>query len=261
MKIIHIGYGDSATGCLKEAIKSFGLEGDKAIPSRDDFTQGPISECDAEMGTDQRQAYWKMIDKEVHFGMDIDLFYQESMLLLDEVDDVEVVLWQGDSCHDILASAWLMTYSQGRNIKWSIIDLAQLSPDDINDGLPPVNLGMFAPEQIPKLYKYKQSIGKEALQMYQDLWSVMREQNGAYRIKKGNELSSENEEYHDDFILSQVPDEFTLTSKVIGEAMGESEHRISDTTVEWRLRHLMRKGKVEYKGELKGMDNYSIKKV
>jgi|TARA_R110000737_G_scaffold286931_1_gene293407 hypothetical protein len=55
LKKNHIGYGDSATGCLKEAIKSYGLPGDKAIPSRDDFTQGPIAECDAEMNTSQRQ--------------------------------------------------------------------------------------------------------------------------------------------------------------------------------------------------------------
>jgi hypothetical protein len=261
LKKIHIGFGDSATRCLIEAIKSHGLLRDKAIPSRDDFTQGPITECDAEMNTSQRQDYWNMIDAEVHFGMDVDLFYQESMVLLDQVEDCEAVIWQGDSCHDILASAWLMTYMKSRNIKWSIIDLSRLSPDDMNNGLPAVNLAMFSPEQIPHLYKYKQTIEEEAQQMYRDLWAAMRQENGAYRIKNGNEILSVSEDYHDEYIFSQIPNEWTRAPKVIGQTISNSSHTITDTTAEWRVRHLIRSGKVEYQGELTGMNQYSLKKV
>ncbi len=259
MKKIHIGYGDSATGCLKEAIKLHGLLGDKAIPSRDDFTQGPISECDAEMDTSQRQNYWKMIDSEVNFEMDVDLFYQESMVLLDQVLDCEVVIWQGDSCHDILASAWLMTYMENRKLKWSIIDLSRLSPEELNDGLPAVNLAMFSPDQVIDLYKNKQNIDEAAQQMYRDLWVAMMLENGAYRIKNGNEILSVSEEYHDDYIFSHIPNEWTVASKVIGQAISNSSHTITDTTAEWRIRQLIRSGKVEYQGELTEMDQYSLK--
>lgn len=261
MKIIHIGYGDSAAGCLQAAIGNHGLAGDKVIPSRDDFTQGPISECGKKMETDQRQNYWKMIDKEVHFGMDIDIFYQESMLLLDHVNEAEVVLWQGDSCHDILASAWLMTYMENRNLKWSIIDISKLSPEELNDGLPPVNLAMFSPDQIVTLYKYKQTIGAEAQKMYRDLWSHLRSENGAYRIKSGHEISSVNENYHDDFILSHIPNDLTLAKEVIEKTIKKSELSITDTTVEWRIRHLIKSNKIYYTGELNGMNNYSVKRI
>lgn len=261
MKVIHIGYGDSATGCLKEAMDSHGLPGDKTVTSRDDFTQGPISECDAAMDTSQRQDYWKIIDAEVNFGMDIDLFYQESMVLLDHVENCEVVLWQGDSCHDILASAWLMTYLENRNLKWSIIDLSRLSPEDLNDGLPPVNLAMFSPKQVSQLYKYKQTIGKEAQQMYRNLWFVMRQENGAYRINKDNEILSVQSDYHDEYILSQISDEWTIASDAIGQILGLSSHTLTDTTVEWRIRQLIREGKLEYQGDLTGMDQYSVRKV
>ena len=261
MNEIHIGFGDSATGCLKEAIKSHALLGDKAIPSRDDFTQGPISECDEEMNTLQRQNYWKTIDAEVNFGMDIDLFYQESMVLLDQVIDCEVVIWQGDSCHDILASAWLMTYLENRNLKWSIIDLSRLSPEELNDGQSAVNLAMFSPEQVVDLYKNKQNIREAAQQMYRDLWVAMRQENGAYRIKNGNEILSVSEDYHDEYIFSQIPNEWTTAPKVIGQTISNSSHTITDTTAEWRIRHLIRSGKVEYQGELTGIDQYSLKKV
>jgi len=261
LKIIHIGYGDSATGCLKEAMNSSGLPGDKAVPSRDDFTQGPISECDKDMNTSQRQDYWKMIDKEINFGMDVDLFYQESMVLLDHVVNSEIVLWQGDSCHDILASAWLITYLKNRNLKWSIVDLSRLSPKDINEGLPPVNLAMFSPDQIAQFYKYKQTIGEEAQQIYRDLWTVMRQENGSYRIKNGNEILSVKADFHDEYILSHVPTEWTSAPKVIGQILEFSSHTLTDTTAEWRIRHLIQSNKVEYQGELTGMANYSLKKA
>ena len=261
LKKIHIGYGDSATGCLKEAIKVHGLPGDKAIPSRDDFTQGPISECDENMNTSQRQNYWKMIDAEVNFGMDVDLFYQESMVLLDQVMDCEVVIWQGDSSHDILASAWLITYLEHRTLNWSIIDLSRLSPEELNDGLPVVNLAMFSPEQVADLYKYKQKIGEAAQQMYRDLWVAMRQENGAYRIKNGNEILSVSEDYHDEYIFSQIPNEWTMAADVIDQVISNSSHTITDTTAEWRIRHLIRSSKVEFRGELIGMDKYSLKKA
>ena len=246
---------------MKEAIKSHDLLGDNAIPSRDDFTQGPISECDADMDTSQRQDYWKKIDEEINFGMDVDLFYQESMVLLDQVEDCEVVLWQGDSCHDILASAWLMTYLQNRNLKWSIVDLSQLSPEALNENLPAVNLAMFSPEQVADLHKYKQIVGKEAQQMYRDLWTAMRKENGAYRIKNGHEILSVDEDFHDEYIFSQIPNEWTKASKIIGKTLSNSSHSITDTTVEWRIRNLIQSDKVEYQGELTGMDKYSLKKA
>ncbi len=170
-----------------------------------------------------------------------------------------MTIWVGDSCHDILASAWLLTYLKHRNLKWTIVDLARLSPDDINDGFPPVNIAMFSPEQITDLYAYKQTIGVEAQQIYQDLWVIMRQENGAYRVKTGNEISSVNDDYHDEFILSNLSKDWTIAAKVIGKIMGESEHKLSDTTVEWRIRQLIKTGAIEYQGELTGMKEYSVR--
>ncbi|MFT4536158.1 MAG: hypothetical protein ACI9P5_003534 [Saprospiraceae bacterium] len=202
-----------------------------------------------------------MIDEEIHFGLDVDLFYQESMILLDQVLDCEVVIWQGDSCHDILASAWLMTYMENRNLKWSIIDLSRLSPEELNDDLPAVNLALFPPHKVHQLYEYKQTIGKEAQQMYRDLWVSMRQENSAYRIKNSNEILSVSEDFHDEYILSQIPNLWTKASEVINQTISNSSHSITDTTVEWRIRNLIQSDKVNYLGELTGMDKYSLKKA
>jgi len=88
----------------------------------------------------------------------------------------------------------------------------------------------------------------------------MRQENASYRIKKDNKIRSSAVSIHDEYILSQIPTEWTKAPKVICQAICNSSHTITDTTAEWRIRHLIRSGKVEYQGELTGMDQYSLKK-
>jgi hypothetical protein len=91
-KLIHIGYGDSATACILEAINNHGLIGDGAIPSRDDFTQGPISECLKPNGLNQRINYWESVDHILRFGFDVRAFYNQSINILDEIYAAEVTI-------------------------------------------------------------------------------------------------------------------------------------------------------------------------
>lgn len=258
--MVHIGYGDSARGCLREAMENHGLEGERTIPSRDDFTQGPISHC--VVGSDflQRKEYWTKIQSELGIDMEVDDFYEESLAMIDELVNTDVVIWQGDSAHDILATAWLMTYLDGKEIKWHIIDLGMISPSDLNQGLPAANAAMFSPEEIAGLYRYKQSMGQEAIGIYQDLWSYMAEENAAFRIKNDNQLLSVSEDYHDEFILNNIKENWVLAAGSIGDIMEKSYHSLSDTTVEYRIRQLIKSGKIEYKGELTDVKSYEVKR-
>lgn len=258
--MVHISYGDSAKSCILEAIELHNLVGSKVIVSRDDFTQGPLTGCGPEDDFSSRISYWSIVDREISFGIDVATFYKESIELFDDLDNTEVLVWQGDSAHDILATAWLMYYLQHRNIEWYIIDLGSISPENENNGLPAVNLAMFSPEQVIGLYKYKQVLPSESIQIYIQLWKSMVAQNGAYRIKKGDELISVSEDYHDAFILGHMSTEMEQASKTIGKIMEGSNHSLSDTTIEWRIRKLIELGLVQYEGDLKLMSEYKVRK-
>jgi len=259
LKNIHIGYGDSATGCLLEAMKDHGLPGDDAVPSRDDFTQGPISECLQPNGLEQRIGYWEAVDKVLGFGFDTRTFYNESIRILDELETDEITLWVGDSCHDILATGWLLSYLQGKQFNWFLVDLVNVEKSDYPGEMPAVNLAMYTPDKLIALYKYRRPLDTSNLTYFTSLWKKATEENSHYRIKRGNEIISVKEDYFDDYILSFVPDQFKPTSKIIGDVLRDGRHNISDTTVEWNIRKMIGRSLIVYQGDLNTMSTYSIR--
>lgn len=259
-QLIHIGYGDSAKDCLLEAIQDHGLSGDGALPSRDDFTQGPISKCLAPEGILQRIEYWNTVDAVIGFGFDTENFYLESMKLLDDLECDEITIWVGDSCHDILATGWLLLYLGFENFKWNIVDLATVDKEDFSQDTPAVNLAMYTPDQVEKLYKYRRPLVREDIEYYSSIWNKAAEENGPYRIKKNDQILTVGEDYFDDYLLSYLRDDFEPMSLFIGGILRDGKHRISDTTVEWNIRKLIDRGLIDFEGNLNSITAYAIRK-
>ncbi len=249
-KNIHIGYGDSATGCLLEAIRNHGLLGEDAIPSRDDFTQGPISDCLLPNGLNQRIEYWKSVDEVLGFRFEPGDFYNNSIKILEDIEADEVTIWVGDSCHDILATGWLISYLKDKDLKWYVVNLAEVAENDFPGDIPAVNLAMYTPERLKELQKYRKLMLAEDVAYYTSVWTKAAKENGAYRIKKASEIISVDADYFDEYILSHISSQFEQTSKIIGQILRDGRHRISDTTVEWNIRKMMARGVIENEGDL-----------
>lgn len=260
MKNIHIGYGDSATGCILEALKIHGLPGDGAVPSRDDFTQGPVSESLTPSGVNQRIEYWKLVDRKLGFRFDADTFYNNSMKILDDLQADEITLWVGDSCHDILATGWLISYLEGKNFKWFIVNLTNVEEGDFIQGSPAVNLAMYTPTDIVRLYKYRKPLDAKDKTYFKSKWNKASIENSQYRVQNGGDIISVNEDYFDEYILSHLSVEYELASKFIGRILSDGKHRISDTTVEWNIRKMIDSNLISSEGDLTSMTSYSIRK-
>lgn len=260
IKNIHIGYGDSATGCLKEAIEKQGLSGDDAIPSRDDFTQGPISDCIGKNGVEQRIAYWEKVEEKLKFGMDVRIFYTQSIQLLEEIQADQITLWVGNSCHDILATGWILSFLGQRNFIIYYVDLAKVESQDLPKGLPAVNLAMYTPEEVSNLWKYRTIMTEKSRQYYLETFNKACIENSHYRIQDNDHIVSVGEDYFDSYILSHTGNDFEPCSKVIGRILKEGAHRISDTTIEWNIRKMIDQGVLEFKGSLNDMGSYTIRK-
>lgn len=258
MKHLHIGYGDSATACILEAIENHGLPGDGAIPSRDDFTQGPISECLTQNGIHQRVEYWKSVDKVLSFGMDVQEFYLKSIQLLDDIDTDQLTIWVGDSCHDILVTAWLLSFLEKKEIQWFIVNLAYIEIEDMPHGLPVVNLAMYTPHQLSKLWKYRKPLSDEDKTHYISTFQKVSTENSHYRIKDHSQVVSVGENYYDDYILSHIHDEFEPISKVIGRILRDGRQSISDTTIEWNIKKMINRKDIFYTAKLESKNGYSI---
>ncbi|MEM9549367.1 MAG: DUF3658 domain-containing protein [Bacteroidota bacterium] len=260
-KNIHIGYGDSATGCLLEAITNHGLPGAHAFPSRDDFTQGPISQCLEPDGLQQRIVYWQTVGDKLGFPFQPEEFYQQSMTILDELESDEITLWVGDSCHDILATGWLINYLEEKGFDWYIVKLTEVDDKDLPNQLPAVNLAMYTPDKLNDLYAYRRRLTPADKSMYQSIWQKAAQENSYYRIKKGNEIHSVNEDYYDTYIIQFLTNEFQPAAEVVGNILRGGAYQISDTTVEWNIRKLIDKGIISFQGDLNTIKSCSIKTI
>ena len=246
MRHLHIGYGDSATACILEAIKDHRLTGDGAIPSRDDFTQGPISECMIPNGIHQRIEYWESVEKVLNFGRDVQTFYLKSIQLIKNIEADQLTIWVGDSCHDILATGWLLSFLEKKNFNWFIVKLQA------------VNLAMYTPNQLGELYKNRRALEHYDSLYFATTWQKTCSENNHYRIKKEDRIISVDEDYYDEYILSLVQDEFEPVSKVIGRILRDGKHSISDTTIEWNIKKMIDRKDIIFKGNLKSRNGYSI---
>lgn len=240
--IVHFGYGDSAAGCLRSAIE-LGMPGDKVVVSRDDFTQGPIDDCIQDGGLSQRSEYWKNLNT-LHTRMaDVKDHYASTLNVLNDIEsDATVVLWIGDSAHDILASAWLLTYFDTKDFDWQYIDLKEI---EIEGKLEAVNAAMFTPEQIAKSYDKVSALDDQREEDLKALWSLMAKENSAYRIFDNGQVISVEEDYYDDFILSHITKKEKLLGKLMSTIMSEAEHRLTDSTIESRLAVLQNKKRIK----------------
>ena len=243
-QLIHIGYGDSAAGCLRESIK-LGMPGNMVVVSRDDFTQGPISDSINDGGLSQRSQYWtslKILSSQLD---DVYEHYNSSIKALDEVtENSKVVLWVGDSAHDQIATSWIITYLRNKNINWQYIDLKEVVTPYTSVV---VNLALLTPEQVTVEFNKVNSISKELQEWYKGLWSRLSEENTQYRIQKGDAIVSVDENYHDQFIISLITKKDQLLGKLMGAIMRNSKHNLTDTTIESRLVALQYQKKIKIK--------------
>jgi len=199
----------------------------------DDFTQGPIDECLIDGGQSQRSNYWENL-KTLHSGMeDVKSHYVSTLKALDEIqDESTVVLWIGDSAHDILASAWLLSYFSEKNFNWKYMDLKSVTSGSENIL---VNVAMLSPRNIYKLYVNIRNMDADKILIFKNIWKKLASENSAYRIYENGKVLSVPEDYHDTIILSFISKKEQLLGKLMGTIMGHSEHRLSDTTIESRL--------------------------
>ena len=245
--LIHIAYGDSAAGCLRAAIK-LGLPGDTVIVSRDDFTQGPISDCILDGGLHQRVVYWSNLKTLRSALQGVRDQYDSTLKGINSINQNDkVILWIGDSAHDKIVTAWLISYLENKDLNWYYIDLSVL---ENNTQSSIVNVAMLSPEQLLVLYDNLKEMTVKDKEEYLNLWSRLSSENKAYRILGDNKVLSVDENYYDKFILSHLTKKEQLLGKVIGAIMKNGEHRLSDVTIESRLVTLQNQKKIKIHSNL-----------
>ena len=156
----------------------------------------------------------------------------------------------GDSCHDYLMTAWLISNLNGNNWYISLLD------KPTKDNLPPVNLAMFTLEEFPSLVDDLKEINDSELSYFTSLWDKVIYENGSYRIKSESTILNVSETYHDSFILEFINDQYQSSRKIIRDIIKSSGHSLSDLTISYRMKRLIELKVIDCDGNfVYGSDN------
>jgi hypothetical protein len=124
--------------------------------------------------------------------------------------------------------------------------------------IPPVGLGELSDELIAGLLDHAPRREWPAERASPELWQRLRTEDSLLRVVEEGRLRSVAPTYFDEILLQHTPAEWCWWARVVGNTMvdaGERGHNIGDAFLIWRLRELVKEGKIECEGELPGREH------
>jgi uncharacterized protein len=267
---VHIAFDDSTAGSLRRMLRS--KPGEIVVTLGDDLMVGPLPK-------DYDCSRWFSTRNE-WFGERYSIGHAEDRKLTmlqaafawltwpQQLSEMPCLIWAGDSALEQLGLRRLLS----------------LIPDHLDVRL--VNATSIHRQQNPNSwYRGTFEMASEKLQIVMDTseehvplspqdqagyradWQRLVSDDGFLRVLQGEELRTVPESYYDADILQAAyrlearHGFFKKSARIIGEVIGMSDLTVSDSFIEYRVRHLIQEGALTYNGELTAMRNYSISLV
>ncbi|MEW9109975.1 MAG: DUF1835 domain-containing protein [Cytobacillus gottheilii] len=267
---IHIMFGASPAGSLREALKTMKLEHkEKIIVFGDMLSVGPIYHLHTEDGQEKR-ANWILTafpyDEE---DWRISEFEKSLHEITSISENQHITIWCSNSAHEQTALRFVLFLLKEREHQIQVVNTAALHETlfkrkDVEYQV--LHTGEIPPEKLQIMYEKSDSekLSQQEREMFENEWLSLAETKNALRIEQNGIVESKNESYFDQTIIETAKElnmdrEFRKSARLIGQVLGECEQHIGDSFIEYRLRKLIEKDVFEVKGSLKAMRYYSVK--
>ncbi|WP_336745932.1 DUF1835 domain-containing protein [Bacillus cereus] len=276
MSVIHIGFGDSACGNLKSAFsKNNEYKNEQIICINEDFSIGPIYKLESNKGIQERKQWLKEVLTKTGSILDKDyLDWIETTLnknshIAKEVPTAsKVIIWHGDNASDQIGLRFVAFLLQNKNIHFEEVNVTEYSRqieykvhDLQNKEIPHVikSLGEMPPELTLDALQLKKSMSPLTIENLINDWEKWTQTKDVLRILLKEKIVAVPEDYYDLSILENTSNEYQNASHVVGDVMGESDQRIGDTYLAYRVYQLIQQGKLSYQGDLGFLGKFEIR--
>jgi DNA-binding Lrp family transcriptional regulator len=260
-KIIHICFSESAGGTFRHAIKTNILSNEqKVIVFSDNLSQGSVK---GEVNIEERIKWCNILDAENYFNdydaEDLKEIYNEFHGEISKIDNsCTLYFWYGSS-REFCGMLYTLELLKGRELNIYLINVADTFIKYNQNVFLARDTGEISPEKIEKYIGSKRKLDSNEYKELLDTWELLKKDNSILRIFKDGKVSSVDESYFDIDILKYTPKEFRKSARPIGEVLGNSEVKILDDYILWRVKELIKSGKIEYSGKLGIMREMEIK--
>ncbi|UPK67665.1 DUF1835 domain-containing protein [Chitinophaga filiformis] len=282
MALLHIVFGESSATALAGAFElDEQLKGD-ILYFEDDLSVGPLFILDTKDGQAARKQWWNQLagiqPQQVAEGAaeaqmvtpapavaeeeagDQEKFRQLKALLKSEPEQ-QVYVWAGQNSRDVCGYYWLVSQLYDFAGRIHIIYLNNLPfLNEKGSVFYPTHLHQILAKEFLKAKKLARPVSLAEFEIDGDEWSRMMNENAGVRLLEGGKkIKGEPAVFYDKELLQQSTAEFQKASKVVGLVTGKLKYPVMDQFLGWRLKELIKQGKLESKGELKTIRDFEVK--
>ncbi|MGG1312782.1 DUF1835 domain-containing protein [Cohnella laeviribosi] len=272
---VHIAFGESFAGSLKQALKSLSRENtDKIVAFRDLYSIGPLWQLHEDHGRQHRREWLR---DHINDGDDEDDGEKTDQQLLRHLSQIppqaKIYVWAGGNAHEqagLRLAAYLLREHpneiatldapavcerlfDGAQTRFAYLHSEEIPPDKLQAVL-------HECKEVPSLSdRERTALERE--------WLELAERREVLRIYQDGRIVQVGADYFDGYLRNIVEQlhkdrgnrDFIKAARVIGQAIGYCDQYIGDGYFEYRLRELIYSGYLEIKGVPRAMRHYSVR--
>ena len=274
MGLLHIVFGQSSVPVLQEAVAMDEKMNGDILCFEDDLSVGPLFILDTKEGRAGRQQFWQQLAGiEQQLGMeemvpppdaeerDDAVRFKALKAQLKENPEQEVWIWAGQNARDVCGYYWLVSQLYDFAGRIHIIYLNNLPfLNEKGAVFYPTHLHQILPKEFLKAKKLARPISLAEYELDGDEWHrLMNESAGIRLLEGGKKIKGEPTLFYDKELLTQSGNEFVKAWRVVQQVTGKLKYPVMDQFLGWRLKELIREGKLESRGDLKTIRDFEVK--
>lgn len=275
MGLIHIVFGHSSVPVLAEAVAMDEKMSGEIRCFEDDLSVGPLFILDTKEGRAGRRLFWQQLagiepavpaEGETPAAEaagdpdDADLF-KSLKAQLKEDPELEVWIWAGQNARDVCGYYWLVSQLYDFAGRIHIIYLNNLPfLNEKGAVFYPTHLHQILPKEFLKAKKLARPISLAEYELDGDEWHRLMNENAGIRLLEGGKkIKGEPTLFYDKELLAQSGKEFVKAWRIVQQVTGKLKYPVMDQFLGWRLKELIREGKLESRGDLKTIRDFEVK--
>lgn len=266
--ILHIVFGQSSEANLKAAFDLDPQLAGEILCFEDDLAVGPLFILDTPEGRAARREWWNnMLEiPAVVPAEGEEVAPPEDPLRslkgrLREEEELEVWIWAGQNACDVSGYFWLISQLDRFSGRIHLVYLNNLPfLNEKNGVFYPTHLSQILPKEFIKAKKLAREVSLAEFELDGDEWHRLMNENAGIRLLEGGKkLRGEPASFFDKDLLQATTKDFQKANKVIVQVTGKFKYPVMDQFLSWRIKELIKEGKIESKGELKTMRDFEVK--
>ncbi|MBX4148744.1 DUF3658 domain-containing protein [Paenibacillus lautus] len=266
---VHIAFDDSTAGSLKMMLRS--KPGEIVVTLGDNLMVGPLPKDHDFSRSFSTRNKWFQERYSIAHAEDRKLTMLQAafdwLTWPQQLTEMPCLIWAGDSASEQLGLRRLLSLIPDHP------DVIMVNATSVHRQQDPnswyrgtfemtsdkLQIVLDTAEQVP--------LSPQDQAGYRADWQRLVNDDGFLRVLQGERLCTVPESYYDADILQAAyrlearHGFFKKSARIIGEVIGMGELTVSDSFIEYRVRHLIQEGALTYSGELDAMRNYSVSLV